>query len=59
MTDTASSETHVTLDLSDVHKSLRELWSSEALRDLPVVRAETHNTIMCRVKVEQRKLPIF
>lgn len=40
-------EAHIALDLSDVHKSLRELWASEALADAPVVRAQTHNLVVC------------
>lgn len=51
MTDVAS-EAHTKLDLADPRKSMRQLWSSETLRDAPVVRAETHNIVICGARGE-------
>ena len=47
MTKAASTEVHMPLDLSDVRKTLRALWADEALRDVAVVRARTHNLVIC------------
>jgi glucose-6-phosphate dehydrogenase assembly protein OpcA len=50
MTNIPATETRISLDLSDIRKSLRELWASEALRDVSsIVQARAQNIVLCRV----------